>query len=120
MSIVRFNGNEAPYLELCLPKHYADQPIAETLVDLTQVFEEALKLADGKESLYGGAWKKQGWMGNFARLQSKMSRLRNMVWRTRPVEDDDETTVDTALDFVNLSAFFILNKREDNRWGGNE
>lgn len=119
MSIVRFNGNEAPYLELCLPKHYADQPIAETLVDLVQIFEEALKLADGKEANYGGAWKSQGWMGNFARLQSKMSRLRNMIWRDHQLHNYDETVVDTALDFVNLSAFFILNQREENKWGGN-
>jgi hypothetical protein len=112
-------GTTAPTLELYLPKAMEGTDAARTLTQLASVFDQALKLANDKERTYGRAWSKQGWMGNFARLQSKMSRLRNMIWRDTPLADSNESVTDTALDFVNLSAFFVINRSEDNRWGGN-
>lgn len=81
------------------------------------VFERALRLAVEKDRLYQGAWRHQGWMGNLARIMSKVARLRAMCWMDLPVEDSKETVEDTALDLVNLSAFFLVNKRDRNRWG---
>lgn len=84
---------------------------------LRQIFQEALALAIVKEQEYGGAWREQGWMGNLSRILSKASRLKNMLWMDFAMESNEETTEDTALDMINLSAFFLLNKASRNKWG---
>lgn len=84
---------------------------------LRRVFEQALNTANKKNQTYGGAWRKQGWMGNLSRIMSKMERLRNMCWRDFPIEDSKEPVRDTAEDLVNLAAFFLINHNEGNRWG---
>lgn len=116
INVEHHNGNQ-PFLELHLPEALADTDTGMTLTQLATVFDQALKLAYSKDQGYGRAWSKQGWMGNFARLQSKMSRLRNIIWRDTPLMLTEESVTDTALDFVNLSAFFLVNHSEDNRWG---
>lgn len=118
INVEHHSGNQ-PFIELHLPASYEGTDRGLTLTQLATVFDQALQLADSKDRTYGRAWSKQGWMGNFARLQSKMSRLRNMIWRDTPVEDGNETVTDTALDFVNIAGFFIINRSEENRWGGN-
>jgi hypothetical protein len=87
---------------------------------VAQVFQEALRLVEKKTPGYGRAWQEQGWMGNLARIMSKSSRLKNMLWRGRLTQFDsaEETTEDTALDMMNLLAFFLINKRIGNEWGG--
>ena len=88
-----------------------------TQEELRRVFERALNLAVKKNAAYGSAWRSQGWMGNIARMMSKVARLRSMCWKDFPTEDAEETTDDTALDLINLSAFFLINKGDRNRWG---
>jgi hypothetical protein len=77
---------------------------------------------------YGNAWQEQGYMGNLARIQSKTSRLKNMLWRDDGPDmsvamdgsDKDpaaETVLDTLLDLSALCAMAIANIEDGNRWG---
>lgn len=90
---------------------------SETLVSAALVFSQALQTMSGKNRMYAGAWKEQGWQGNVARILSKTSRLRNMLWRDQPVESADEPVQDTLLDLINLAVFALLNRQTRNRWG---
>lgn len=81
------------------------------------VLEGAVNTYWQKELIYGGAWRKQGWMGNIARIMSKTARLQNMVWREFPLESVDEPVQDTLQDLINLAVFTLLNRGQDNRWG---
>lgn len=95
-----------------------DPAVPDTLADVRRVLDDCLELVVVKNSAYGDAWKDQGYMGNLARIMSKHSRLRNMVWGdTLEDLDTEETVEDTLLDMINLCAFMILNWQEDNRWG---
>lgn len=82
-----------------------------------QVIAEAVALYRRKSQNYGQAWRSQGWAGNVARVLSKATRIKNMLWRETPQTDQDETVEDTLLDLINLCAFTIINLREQNRWG---
>jgi hypothetical protein len=84
---------------------------------MAEVFENALNLAMAKNAGYGNAWQEQGWMGNLARILSKTARLKNMVWRDKGVESDTEPLEETVGDLINLSVFFLINRRELNKWG---
>lgn len=87
---------------------------------------DALRLLEAKRA-YGDAWRAQGYMGNLARLQSKMARLRELLWRDAEgngyplpanyTKGNNETVLDTALDLVNLAGMFAVNWTEENRWG---
>lgn len=88
-----------------------------TQQDMLGIFETALSLQRQKASTYGEAFRSQGYMGNVARVLSKVSRLRNMVWRDDQFEDSLESIEDTMLDLINLSAFFLINRRIRNKWG---
>jgi hypothetical protein len=88
-----------------------------TVIGMARVFEQALNIAHRKDAMYGAAWAKQGWMGNLARMMSKMSRLRNMLWQSYQVEDSEETVNETAYDLIAISTFFLLNRSEQNQWG---
>lgn len=96
------------------------------LQDLRNVVGDALRLLDGKQRQYGDAWRKQGYMGQVARIKSKTDRLDNLLWRDAdgngyPLpanwDRDGETVVDTALDLINLAAMFVVNFTNENRWG---
>lgn len=89
----------------------------ETLRSVADVFEKCLYLIEEKSAGYGDAWVQQGWMGNLARIMSKTSRLKNMLWRDMGIESTSEPITDTLLDLVNLSAFMIINRSFGNRWG---
>lgn len=91
----------------------------ETVAAAAGVMEEALGLVAEKSFGYGEAWREQGWMGNVARIMSKTSRLKNMLWRDNFQQRSDakESAEDTFLDLLNLSAFAILNRRNRNQWG---
>lgn len=89
-----------------------------TIEAMVAEFEKAINLVAVKSEGYGDAWRVQGWMGNLARIMSKVARLRTMLWRTEDAgQSGDEAVEDTALDLVNLSVFFLLNRRHQNRWG---
>jgi len=103
-----------------LPPEMQGSPLHKTLVMMTEVFEDCLNLVAEKSVGYGNAWQEQGWMGNAARIMSKAARLKSMVWRDelrRGFYATDESIEDTVLDTVNLSLFFLLNRRLSNKWG---
>lgn len=74
-----------------------------------------------KDKAYGGAWRKQGYMGNLARIMSKAARLESMVWRDDKdgyqLDEFGETVQDTLHDLMALAAFMATNLEEGNRWG---
>lgn len=88
-----------------------------TLLASTEVLAGALATLHAKDSLYGGAWREQGWMGNLARIMSKTARLRNMLWQTHTVDNEEEPVKDTIQDLINLCVFMMLNRQSGNRWG---
>lgn len=97
------------------------------LQDVRNVVGDALRLLESKNVSYRDAWRKQGYMGNLSRVQSKAERLKSMLWRDADGDGyplpanytrDGETIVDTLLDLINLSAFTVVNWTEENRWGG--
>lgn len=86
--------------------------------------DAVLALIRKKDGQYGGAWAKQGYMGNFARILSKAARVENLVWRDggewhsgHQSEQDNETLLDTLYDLSALCAMAIANIEEGNRWG---
>jgi hypothetical protein len=81
--------------------------------------EQCEALAAEKDALYGGAWQRQGYMGNMARVLSKIERLREMVWRDGELSEGttDETIIDTLRDLSNIAAFMAENINNGNRWG---
>lgn len=71
-----------------------------------------------KSQGYGNAWQEQGYMGNIARVLSKQSRIRNLVWcEPKPDFKDQETVEDTLVDLAALCAFAIANMQDGNQWG---
>ena len=86
--------------------------------ELAEVFLECVDLVTLKDAQYGGAWRSQGYMGNVARVLSKASRLKTLMWCDEdPNETLEEPVMDTLIDIINVAAFAVLNLREGNRWG---
>lgn len=81
--------------------------------ELDKAFQMMLRKAQG----YGPAWREQGYMGQTARILSKASRLKNLLWRTLPVDNAEETVDETVRDLINLCVFFLLNRGQENQWG---
>lgn len=92
----------------------------ETVKALAKVLEKVLTVVAEKEITYGGAWREQGWMGNAARVLSKTSRLKNMLWRDLSFEHGNEPVSETAEDLIAILGFFILNYKRKNKWGRGE
>jgi hypothetical protein len=111
------------------PEHYdtyagritLDSPPS-TMQGLMVFFDGCVELAGRKDAAYGGAWRRQGYMGNLARLMSKSDRLRNMLWNNRASygEDQSETVQDTLQDMANIVGFMYRNYEEGNQWGSNQ
>jgi hypothetical protein len=91
----------------------------ETQQRMLQVFEQCLHLQQRKGRTYRNAWREQGYMGNVARVLSKASRLKSMLWRDQAeyVAPDEEPAEDTLHDLINIAAFAVMNLAERNRWG---
>lgn len=106
-----------PRLVLQLPPAMEGAEGTRTLIELTSVFEQAMHIAHRKGFTYGPAWRHQGWMGNIARMISKMGRLKNMCWRDQGIESSEESVADNAFDMINITGFFIINRHDDNKWG---
>lgn len=109
-------------------------PIATPDSDAVQAWDEmsamVRRLLAAKDANYGGAWRRQGYMGNLARVLSKAARLENMMWRDREepptvhgseyvaqAELDNEAIADTIIDLAALVAFLHANLASENRWG---
>jgi hypothetical protein len=90
---------------------------SDTSFGLMNLFIQCVNLQKKKGSTYGEAWRGQGYMGNVARVLSKASRLKNMLWRDMEIASSEESVTDTAQDMINLLAFFLINKIEGNKWG---
>jgi hypothetical protein len=88
-----------------------------TTQQLLDLFADLVQLQMRKGQEYGEAWRSQGYMGNVARVLSKASRLKNMLWRDFQMESADEPIEETLGDLVNLAAFAVLNYRDRNKWG---
>jgi len=89
----------------------------DNVLKLAYVFEGVITTVYAKSFQYGNAWQKQGWMGNLARVQSKVSRLKNMLWRDEEVHSNSEPVQDTLQDLIALAAFMLLNRGDQNKWG---
>lgn len=100
-----------------IPGVEEDQEGSVSLMQQAKVFEAALNIMAAKTKGYGNAWQDQGWMGNLARIMSKTSRLKNMLWQSFDMQSAEESTQDTLLDQINLSAFMVRNMAAGNRWG---
>jgi len=92
---------------------------SEAVKALGEAFFRVGKIVQGKEKTYRGAWKRQGYMGNLARILSKVARLEAMLWRDRERSEGQlrESVEDTVLDLMALCAFFLENWSAGNRWG---
>lgn len=100
---------------------FPDHP---TVQEVRAYFEECTQIVKAKNPKYGEAWKRQGYMGNLARVMSKAARLESMLWKDvidgAPVPEEElsgESIEDTLRDLANLTAFMMLNYTEGNRWG---
>lgn len=88
-----------------------------------QAHADAVAALLKKKKAYGNAWVEQGYMGNLARILSKVSRVKNMMWRDPSDEEFgtgtafDESVLDTLYDLSALCALAIANIEEGNRWG---
>jgi hypothetical protein len=111
-------GCTEPTLELVLPAHMEGTVGTETLIALANFYAHCLTVANTKSLTYGDAWRRQGWMGNLARMMSKMSRIKFMSWQDHAMESADESITDSAIDLANITGFFAINRSEDNKWGG--
>ena len=90
---------------------------ASTLEAMAHVMSQMLQVVEKKNLFYGDAWQKQGWMGNSARILSKASRLKEMVWKDFEVSGGEETIDETVSDMMNLCMFFLMNRGQENKWG---
>ncbi len=90
-----------------------------------EIFLRAFRIYLDKKRLYGSAWKELGALGNFVRIHSKVTRIKNIAWgngRTTVFPENDhpereETVQDNLLDLMVLCAFMVRNIAEDN-WRG--
>lgn len=109
------------------PEHYdtyagritLDNPPS-TMQGLMVFFDGCVELAGRKDAAYGGAWRRQGYMGSLARLMSKADRLRNMLWTNASsygLTEGEETVQDTLQDMANLAGFMYRNYEDGNQWG---
>lgn len=86
---------------------------------LVHMWQEQLNLFLAKNTMYRDAWRDQGWRGNVARVLSKASRIKAMLWGsvTWNSFDGDEPVEDTLRDLSLLCMFTIINRSHDNEWG---
>lgn len=88
-----------------------------TTIAMMEIFGRCVTLQREKALTYGEAFRSQGYMGNVARVLSKVARLKNMVWRDVSIESSEESVLDTVSDLINIAAFFIINYNDGNKWG---
>lgn len=79
--------------------------------------DKVLQIVLRKNEDYGAAWRDQGWMGNVARILSKTSRLKSLLWQDFQRETSSESVDDTVQDLIALCVFFLLNRGVENKWG---
>ena len=123
-------GRRGRIKPLFIPRSEPEQFWPGSAMSVWQGHSDAvLALIKRKSEGYGNAWVEQGYMGNLARIFSKVSRLRNLLWSDRtpdlnvPQDPEDgqgkdvESVLDTLYDLSALCSFAIANIEEGNRWG---
>jgi hypothetical protein len=98
------------------------RPASDAVIAFNAYSEAALDLVRQKDKAYGGAWRKQGYMGNLSRVLSKVARLENMLWTDdsaggETLDDGGEHVLETLKDLMALCAFTAANIEDGNRWG---
>ena len=95
----------------------------DAVIAFTAYAEAVRELVRVKDAAYGGAWQKQGYIGNLARILSKADRLKNICWQDESGTPEpaastlDENVLDTLKDLMALAAFMAANIEDGNRWG---
>lgn len=107
-----------PVLVLYMPANTEGTVSTDGMWSLVAFYNQCLKLVYKKNGLYANAWRTQGYMGNLARIMSKVARLKNMLWTNHQMESADEPVSDTLYDLANITAFAGINYSEENKWGG--
>lgn len=95
----------------------AEPTMSEGEVAFVAYAEAVQTLIRVKDRRYKGAWQRQGYMGNMARVLSKSARLEAMVWKDGGIPEDPESALDTLKDMMALCAFMAANIEDGNRWG---
>lgn len=108
------------FLPMAKPVHAVDLIPAVQAWDAfsAQVRDTIVRKSQG----YGDAWRRQGYMGNLARVLSKSARLDNMLWcdvdqGMTDGPDTQESVTETLVDLGAMAAFTVANLEEGNRWG---
>lgn len=79
---------------------------------------EVYDLARGKKTeAYGETWKRTGLRGIYIKLMIKEGRLKEMVWRQRKLEQQDESVRDTLQDIAAYAIYGIICYDEGNLEG---
>lgn len=90
-------------------------PNTEFMRDQLDVFLDALLIAADRNIKYKDLWKRRGWTVNLVHLDHKAGRLMKEFWGEEVSGTDPD--LDSALDLINYTAFFIRNVRAGNRYG---
>lgn len=106
-----------PVLVLYMPAATEGTVRVDGMWSLVAFYNQCVRLVYKKNDLYANAWRSQGYMGNLARIMSKVARLKNMVWQDVQLESAEEPVSDTLYDLANITAFAGINHSEGNKWG---
>jgi hypothetical protein len=81
------------------------------------VFFEAFRLYEQRNKKHRSVWKESGWMGMMVDMRKKMDRIWSQFSQYRSDEDVSQEDLDSALDLLNFTVFFIRQVRDDERNG---
>jgi hypothetical protein len=81
------------------------------------VFHHAFRLYQERNAGHRDVWKESGWMGMLVDIRKKADRLWVQYNAYEPDEDVTQADLDSALDLLNFTAFFIRQVRNNNRNG---
>lgn len=116
-------GREGRHNRVFVTPEVSEPTASEAEIAFGAYAEAVQALVRVKDKAYGGAWQKQGYMGNLARILSKAERLQQLMWSDHNPFDqmseleEEETVVDTLKDLMALAAFMAANIEDGNRWG---
>jgi len=106
-----------PVLVLYMPAATEGTVQTDGMWSIVAFYNQCVNLVYTKNITYRDAWRRQGYMGNTARIMSKVERLKAMLWQDHQLEDANEPVSDTLLDLANVTAFAAINQSEGNKWG---
>lgn len=85
-------------------------------VDVLDIMAEAFMKYRERELQYGGLWKLYGWPDNLLQIRHKAARVIRVFWGglMKGGADSVSDDLDDAIDLINYTVFFIINKRNRN------